>query len=1637
MFSGVLEIGEARHVQEEKAKDVVDNPSQVCLPATDVRTETADGVARKLIELASVGVSVDASMRLGRHLRTLVDVYGSQLSDDFSPHVLEQLSALEDMGANAFCSPPKVNAMVRCMHPSVRSFYCLPALLDSLFSSIAGCDMGSVECVCVKGCEGMRSGSATGDVATRRRNQVSAGFFVRIHICVREINGIVEHSILNPVFRSMFRLQYEHIERFHTLWRSLTNMVCNGQWASLAEMSRNEDTEISVKPFGSARSLTEDSVHTTEVLLTKSCLMSHAVAVVAQCAAHHYSVEQTLSLSQRMATFLLSSTTTPPPLTPSSSFTSNNPLMAPAERCSIDSAATSVQNPHAAIDIEEEANVNRSSVSYSVMHNTSEGTVQVQEAPTEMVVFMVLGVLLFFLASVVIFVEVVLIVIFRNVEEEEAGRRQQIQAIPLRSVLGVCIPACVLLVLSAVMLCKVVLTRCCPGSAPKGIVTELTMCTIVLYATAVVPLFYLEGDLFGELETPWSCFTQGCMLLYLPCWVCSALGLLSGKHSDFFAASHPQRHAHIVRSCGIYLASTVAKILYTALYKLGAGAQGYEVGVFTLMYFNVFFVVLVTGLVLLVVVSLLQPCITSTMHSKNDAGLYRFLILRYPESGPVLAEKTTPEDTPTRETTLLQSRNTKLYEYSSGAVDMKIGFVVEEKGPDAVCTKTSIEGIDNSMLYTTVGIFVCNTDFEVVHWNYRMWHWTGYLPEQAKGTQLSSLLSPASLVDIMKQSNNSHDITLPALTPSTVDFYRKCGIEDKVGEPTLPLEVYVTPGVPSAGGQSFLSEQSVLATHYIFYCTGISSSVSPHTSYPRVKSNGALGAVVFGSSLFFSWISNEILAHIERGSALPPLLANTKPREPCQGKDKILVRLRKVLSRVTEYAHGEAETFMFTTFRPLLTTATMGFKPVSGDSELIASVNCSMNAGVTMNVENGVPDKLLTSPGLFSQILNSLAADVIPHDVAQRVHISVRASSANVGVWREENDDADSAGALDMLLGATIMEETMENEILEARTIIISIYSLIPIGGAKGLDELLDEQGDSCNTTLKASHNSLVALHVAANKLGGYFLVENVTAGDHKGGSVVHWMLPCFDHTFVHAALGETGPSIPKGNHSISGGHVVPSAKPASTSVTAPPKYQEGNLHVLNPSNIKCLVIDENPSNVLLVSEALWKRDFNVAVKTNLNNVDPTSFNVIVVNLTENSVLLETIMEKFKASSTQILFASAYFDDEDTAMLQAEDWWNVSLPYNALSLDVILSDMESNLHKIEKNQQEIDDIRKAFDGNGGSCPWERGACVGKGSFGKVYEATNKLTGGKMACKIVPLSECDNHAAIFREVTVMASLSHPNIIHYFYCECGDDELRIFMELADGCLTQKVPQNGISPTQAAAYMKDIIMGLHYIHSKHLVHRDMKVANVLMHRGVCKLIDFGTAIENKSKKTDEGGGVIMDTSITGTPHYMAPEVLEGDPFDWRADIWAVGCMLMEMLTGKPPWQHVGSGSWVAVKYVCNAAKDPDTPLDFGPMDYHENALHFFNETLSLDPSKRLSTLALLDTPLLSKMNEDYIRKQSVISYACLKRKESQGTIRSKPNKAPRVKASTKTHDAAKQELLLDDDEDRRGTTFSGWGG
>eukprot|EP01012_Entosiphon_sulcatum_P031998 TRINITY_DN40731_c0_g1_i1.p1 TRINITY_DN40731_c0_g1~~TRINITY_DN40731_c0_g1_i1.p1 ORF type:complete len:525 (+),score=79.93 TRINITY_DN40731_c0_g1_i1:43-1617(+) len=196
--------------------------------------------------------------------------------------------------------------------------------------------------------------------------------------------------------------------------------------------------------------------------------------------------------------------------------------------------------------------------------------------------------------------------------------------------------------------------------------------------------------------------------------------------------------------------------------------------------------------------------------------------------------------------------------------------------------------------------------------------------------------------------------------------------------------------------------------------------------------------------------------------------------------------------------------------------------------------------------------------------------------------------------------------------------------------------------------------------------------------------------------------------------------------------------------------------------------------------------------------------------------------------------------------------------------------------------------------------WSKGALIGQGGYGKVYLCINNATGGLFAVKdIVALpSHGRQLEELENEISVLSHLSHPQIVTYLGARRSGNSLSIFMEyVPGGSLADILNKFGVlAEAVTVLYTNQLLLGLEYLHQMQYVHRDLKAANVLVGiDGRVKLSDFGTAL-----KLRDICQMQREERSVGTMAYMPPERARKQLVGPQTDIWALGCMVLEMLTG-----------------------------------------------------------------------------------------------------------------------------------------
>ncbi|KAI3645187.1 hypothetical protein MP228_011351 [Amoeboaphelidium protococcarum] len=306
----------------------------------------------------------------------------------------------------------------------------------------------------------------------------------------------------------------------------------------------------------------------------------------------------------------------------------------------------------------------------------------------------------------------------------------------------------------------------------------------------------------------------------------------------------------------------------------------------------------------------------------------------------------------------------------------------------------------------------------------------------------------------------------------------------------------------------------------------------------------------------------------------------------------------------------------------------------------------------------------------------------------------------------------------------------------------------------------------------------------------------------------------------------------------------------------------------------------------------------------------------------ENAVIIDGV--------DMSLFAD---QDEDYAPQQATKTPEVELQIDGQTLAgnstrlLKIEEIESSLQRkqverrvagkvLDQNVLQEQGLTELLAATSMNLKWQQGKYLGSGAFGSVYAALNLESGDMMAVKEIKLLDQGNMKKLVRsvidEMSVLQNLRHPNIIEYYGAEVHRDKVFIFMEFCSGGSLFNMLESGRIEEEKVLqlYTYELLQGLQYLHQHNIIHRDIKPDNVLIdHHGVLKLVDFGGAkqlVDRNSIQTSKK----KQASLTGTPQYLAPEVVTGKNAGAKLgaqDIWSLGCVLLEMATGKRPWSHL----------------------------------------------------------------------------------------------------------------------------------
>lgn len=304
---------------------------------------------------------------------------------------------------------------------------------------------------------------------------------------------------------------------------------------------------------------------------------------------------------------------------------------------------------------------------------------------------------------------------------------------------------------------------------------------------------------------------------------------------------------------------------------------------------------------------------------------------------------------------------------------------------------------------------------------------------------------------------------------------------------------------------------------------------------------------------------------------------------------------------------------------------------------------------------------------------------------------------------------------------------------------------------------------------------------------------------------------------------------------------------------------------------------------------------------------------------------------------------TAYYSDKES--LSGQD--------KSITLEVPKSDGLSRIKPQTPDRNYITEVTK----------YELGNIIGQGAFGKVFIGLNLETGELMAVKQVILHDglspndkqkVKREDALRREIEFLKELDHENIVRYLGSDITETTFNVFLEYVSGgsiatCLTK---YGSFDEEVVRCMTTQILFGLEYLHSKSIIHRDIKGANILVDdEGVAKISDFGISKRNEYQ---EAYHRVTRMSMQGSIPWMAPEVARGKGYSAKVDIWSLGCLVIEMLTNITPWHKVKGN----VIYLLGTGNAPPIPKNVPPI-----AKEFIEKCFIIDPEARPTATELIE--------------------------------------------------------------------------
>lgn len=310
----------------------------------------------------------------------------------------------------------------------------------------------------------------------------------------------------------------------------------------------------------------------------------------------------------------------------------------------------------------------------------------------------------------------------------------------------------------------------------------------------------------------------------------------------------------------------------------------------------------------------------------------------------------------------------------------------------------------------------------------------------------------------------------------------------------------------------------------------------------------------------------------------------------------------------------------------------------------------------------------------------------------------------------------------------------------------------------------------------------------------------------------------------------------------------------------------------------------------------------------------------------------------------------------------------VNIPEKEKLNDKYFSESDQKYYDIILENEPVNNNVLNFKNN-----YKLGKIIGEGAYGKVYECLDTSLGQVMAVKVFDISKLSSKLveekldSFIAESKVLSKLNNKNTVKFFGVHKDNQTFKIFLELViGGSLSKIISTYGRLPEKLVKkYTLEILYGLEYLHMHNVIHRDIKGANILVDRdGTCKLSDFGSA-----KEIIEEFEFSEQNSLKGTPNWMAPECVKSMEYSRFSDIWSLGCTIIEMLTGKPPF-HQFKTQMAALYNIMNVRESPTLPENIKVSDECKD---FISKCLAIEPRERWNVRKLLHHKFITLISDN----------------------------------------------------------------